>query len=245
MDYEKDFADETYETSHGKLYSKHHGGGGKKVVFLHGIGANTKAWVKLVEALPNELDVYLLDLLGHGNSDAPRIGYTIGIQTEILNEFIRGHDMLDPCLVGHSYGGWIAAYYAAYYDSLGGLVLMDSAGAKEFYDDIGRSGKQKEYGEEFLRALLQVNGNREYVMRSILENALAGEHLDGSVLGMISTKTLIVWGSEDDTVDIKYGRMINGGIKGSRMEVIGGGGHNSHYSHAGEVGRLLLDFINQ
>lgn len=44
MDYEKDFEDGFEYTSMGALHYKYHPGTANKLIFLHGIGANTKVW---------------------------------------------------------------------------------------------------------------------------------------------------------------------------------------------------------
>ncbi len=245
MDYDKDFKDQYVQTKHGRIHMRCHSGGGKSLVFLHGIGANTKTWVKLVGSLPQELDVYLVDLLGHGDSEAPQIEYTVQVQAEVIEELIRSQEIKKPYLIGHSYGGWIAAYYAVYYDMLSGLVLMDSVGVKQFFDDILSSGSKEQYKEDLLKKLLAMNTNKEYVMRSALDNEYGGEQLDSKRLGLIFAKTLLIWGANDTSVDIKYGRMFLEAIADSKLEIVSDAGHNAHYSHAEEVWRLLINFINQ
>src|ERR1700719_471209 len=136
MDYERDF-EEGYEyTSLGTLHFRRHPGPKEKIIFLHGIGSNMRTYKRLMEFLPAELDIFLLDLLGHGESDAPQIDYTISSQFQALREFISLQNNGDSFIFGHSYGGWIAAYYASQATTCKGIILEDSAGAKPFFDDL-------------------------------------------------------------------------------------------------------------
>jgi len=48
MDY-KDFIDSYIETKYGKIHYKHNNSNGIELVLLHGLGANSIVWRKLVE----------------------------------------------------------------------------------------------------------------------------------------------------------------------------------------------------
>ncbi|MDE1855880.1 MAG: hypothetical protein KGH49_01440, partial [Candidatus Micrarchaeota archaeon] len=71
MDYDTDFIDGFTASSLGMIHYKRHKADGKKFIFLHGIGGTTKVWSRLMQFMPDNLDISLVDLLGHGKSDAP------------------------------------------------------------------------------------------------------------------------------------------------------------------------------
>jgi len=243
MEYEKDFEDGFEYTSLGAIHYKHHKGTKEKLIFLHGLGATTKVFAKLMEFMPDDLDIFLLDLLGHGESDKPEIDYSVSIQFQALREFISLRNNGDSYIFGHSYGGWIAAYYASQPYSCKGIILEDANGLKEIADSIRN---REEYKKSLLDSLLKVNNNKEYVLKSILDTDLFGEdHLGKEELSMIKKPTLIILGSEDKTLDVRFAKIFAQDIKNSKLEIIEGGGHNSHYTYAEKVRDLILEFINQ
>ncbi|MGI0100921.1 MAG: alpha/beta fold hydrolase [Candidatus Micrarchaeaceae archaeon] len=242
MDYDKDFEDGYEYTSLGALHYMHHPGIAKKIIFLHGLGSNTKAWAKLVGFLPDDLDVFLIDLLGHGKSDAPDIEYTVSAQFQALREFIALRNNGDSYIFGHSYGGWIAAYYATQPCSCKGIILEDSAGLKEQLDAIESAGKEK-YIEGMLHMLLSMNNNKESVFRSILESDFNDDRLTSDELSMISAKTQLIWGSDDKLVERRYADSFKDNIKGSTLDIIDGAGHEPHFTNPNEVFGILAKFM--
>jgi pimeloyl-ACP methyl ester carboxylesterase len=243
MDYNKDFEDGFEYTSMGALHFMHHPGTGKKLIFLHGMGANTRAWVKLVQYLPDNLDIFLIDLLGHGESDAPTdIEYTVSNQFQALREFIALQNNGDSFIFGHSYGAWVAAYYASQPCGCKGIILEDAAGLKENFDQITANGAE-DFKEKMLKQLLATNGNKDYVFKNLLDSNFKEDQLTQEILSSIKIPTKLIWGSNDTSVDVAYAKIFNERIKGSTLEVIDGAGHDPHYTNPEDVSKIILEFI--
>ena len=241
MDINEDFAARDFRSRHGMLHYSHHGGEGPTVVFIHGFAGSIKTWTRLMQHVQPDLNVYLVDLLGHGGSEAPDIDYTVNAQYEALSDLIDGVISGKYSLFGHSYGGWIAAYYAAEKGGVDRLVLEDSSGLREFHEERLRSSP--EAVERLIENALELNP-RENVLRSIMESEGVGDaYLTRSRLAMIEAKTMILWGSEDVTVDVKYAKQFRDGIRGSRLEVLEGARHTPHYTSPEAVARLVDGFV--
>lgn len=243
MDYDKDFIDGKANTALGGLHYKHHNGEGKTIIFLHGIGATTKVWTKLVALLPYGLNIYLIDLLGHGSSDAPQINYTIKAQSLALDGFIKDQALEDFYIVGHSYGGWIGAYYASE-NKVKGLVLEDAAGLKEAFDQIVMAKREQDYKDAFFRTAMEINNNKDYVIKSILEENLRDGELDSAILSRITAPTLIIWGKKDLLLSPEMGLILQKKIKNSELFFIEDAGHEPHWLHPEEVVKKLMEFIS-
>lgn len=243
MDYETDFEEGYVHTSLGNIYYKRHHGEGKKLIFLHGLGGTTRVWERLMKFMPYDFDISLIDLLGHGNSDAPEdLEYRISEQVQILNEFVSDQNNGSSCIVGHSYGGWIAAYYASYPYASKSFVLEASAGLKEDEDEFAQRLDQEDYKKTFFKDLMELN-NKDYVMKKILNRARE-EELTDEVLARIKKPTMIVWGTEDKRVDVKYAKLFNQKIKGSRLEIVPNEGHYIHYTKPEEFANMIVSFVN-
>lgn len=242
MDFDRDFEDGYAHTSYGSIYFKRHWNEGPPLVMLHGLGADVNTWRRVVQFLPDSIDLYLVDLLGHGKSDKPRIDYTVRSQVDALNELVGIVGIRDFFLLGHSYGGWIAAYYAME-NALRGLILEDAAGLKEYFDYIRSNFDLNEYKKSMAREVLKMNGNKEYVVSSILDVDFGPEQLTKTGLSSISAPTVVMWGAEDRVVPIEYGRLLNRYIAGSRLIVMEGAGHEPHYTTPENTAGKILDFI--
>ncbi|MDE1845758.1 MAG: alpha/beta hydrolase [Candidatus Micrarchaeota archaeon] len=241
MDYNLDFREGYVDTSLGKIHFRRHEAGGRKLLFIHGLGGTTKAWSRLMSFMPAEFDITLLDLLGHGKSDSPKIEYRIGEQVQALMEFISAQNIPESCIVGHSYGGWIAAAYASNPYPAGGIVLVDSAGLEAEEEAFVKMLEGHEYKEKFIRELLTF-GNNEGIMRKIL-SVSQKEELSDAILQKIKKRTLIVWGKLDDRVNVKYAFLFNQKISGSELEIIENAGHDPHYTTPERFAELVIRFV--
>jgi pimeloyl-ACP methyl ester carboxylesterase len=116
-----------------RLTCEHWGGDGSAgvVVMLHGSGGNRMHWNTLGPALARELDgvaVVSLDQRGHGDSDKPRFGYDPDLFALDALEVWRTFGGGPLTVVGHSRGGWLAAYMATHWpEHVERLVLVDPA----------------------------------------------------------------------------------------------------------------------
>ncbi len=243
MDYENDFVDGKAVTPLGGLHYRHHNGEGKTIVFLHGLGASTLSWKKLVALMPYGLDVYLVDLLGHGASEAPQINYTVKNQAWALKGFIEDQLLDDVYLFGHSYGGWVAAYYASKY-KVKGLVLEDCAGLKEAFDQVVAANRVDDFKNAFFRTAMEVDGNKDYVIKSVLDNDFGEGELDDVILGKITAPTMIIWGKKDMLLSPTMAGMFQKKIMGSEVRFVEDAGHIPHFTSPDNVLGLLTEFIS-
>jgi pimeloyl-ACP methyl ester carboxylesterase len=88
-------------------YSWHHGnvhytkkGLGDAVVLIHNIypGADHQEFEHNVNELARHFTVYALDLLGFGQSDAPRLKYTADTYVELIGDFLR-EEVAEPAAI--------------------------------------------------------------------------------------------------------------------------------------------------
>jgi pimeloyl-ACP methyl ester carboxylesterase len=84
-------------------------GHGKPLLLIHGLGANTYTWRKLVPALARTHRVIAVDLKGFGRSDKPfDNAYGALHQAALLKTLILRRGLTDITLIGHSLGGGVA-----------------------------------------------------------------------------------------------------------------------------------------
>ena len=239
MDLQKDFKDEYFGSKYGKLHYAKHRASGPSIIFLHGFAGSMMSWSRLIQHLPERLNIYLIDLLGHGKSEAPDVDYSLNMHYETVIGLAQSEDLKDYYVFGHSYGGWIAAH-CAIEARIQGIILEDPAGLKEFVED--RYTENPRYRDELVRNGVQINP-RETVLRKMLEADNENEYLTPSNLARIESKTLIIWGGRDTTIKTRYSKVFNKAIRGSQLVVLESEKHTPHYSNPEAVAKLLMDFV--
>lgn len=91
------------------LHVDERGERGRPLVLIHGFGANGYTWRHWAPRLSEEFRVLVLDLKGHGAAPGPDDdAYRPGDHADLVVRMIRGRDLHDVTLVGHSLGGGIA-----------------------------------------------------------------------------------------------------------------------------------------
>jgi pimeloyl-ACP methyl ester carboxylesterase len=101
-------------------------GEGEALILIHGYGAGMWIWEKQIDVLSQFYRVYLLDLIGHGFSDRPRIDYSPETYIHCLKDFMEGVGIGRATLIGNSMGGGVAWAVAGHYpERVERLVLID------------------------------------------------------------------------------------------------------------------------
>jgi len=100
------------------------------LVLLHGVRDHARSWDWTARTLRAHFRVLALDLRGHGDSDwSPDGAYLAGLQMLDVADFLDTLPGDRVSLVGHSFGGNLAARYAALFpDRVHKLVLVDGMG---------------------------------------------------------------------------------------------------------------------
>jgi pimeloyl-ACP methyl ester carboxylesterase len=112
----------------GPVHYADHGGHGKPIVLIHGLGGSRLNWLAVGPGLAEDHRVYALDLIGHGLT--PRAGRkaTLANHRRLIDGFIDKVAGEPAVLVGNSTGGHLSILEAALApDRVAGLVLVDPA----------------------------------------------------------------------------------------------------------------------
>lgn len=100
-------------------------GQGTPLIILHGLFGSSDNWYTLAKVFSERFTVYLVDQRNHGQSPQSA-EFDYKLLTEDLEEFIRGHSIQKPVIMGHSMGGKAAMNFAVKYpDHLSKLIVVD------------------------------------------------------------------------------------------------------------------------
>jgi 2-hydroxy-6-oxonona-2,4-dienedioate hydrolase len=243
----------------------------QNVLFIHGLGSSADRWLDIPDALSlSKLHAVALDLPGFGLSDKPTdLDYTIREFTKVVASFMRHAGIAKASIVGHSLGGYIAAYLATEHSNLvDKLVLVDSSGMldgptpllQQYLDAATNPSRQT------VRAVFEqlvadparipdvlVDGfiyrinqpGARYAFRSAFDNSvytqIGIEKL--KQIGASKISTMIIWGMKDSLIPMKHLRTFQEAITGSQTVIVEDAGHAPFAEKPAIVSEILRQFI--
>ena len=100
-----------------------------------GIAASSASWYKIAKELSKNTRICLYDRAGYGWSDSGRGERTTATIVHELKLLMKLAEIPGPyIMVGHSFGGFTARYFAAKFpEDVAGLVLVDSSHPEQIY----------------------------------------------------------------------------------------------------------------
>jgi len=221
-------------------------GQGAPLVMIHGLGASARWWDRNVRALARHFRVYVIDLVGFGDS---RCGqpFVLGEAATCLAKWMDAVGIHQATLIAHSMGGFIAADLAAEFpERVERLVLVDAA-VVPFETNILQNGFGLMYGFRYLPLsllplLITDNwraglGTLSTALRDLLSLDLRPK------LARIQAPTLIVWGENDPVTPLKMGEALAEAIPHAQFKVLSGVAHNAMWERPADFNGLVLDFL--
>jgi pimeloyl-ACP methyl ester carboxylesterase len=104
-------------------------GTGPPVVLIHGMVNSSRHWERVALALADSYTVVAPDLIGHGESAAPRGDYSLGAHAAGIRDLLTAIGVESATLVGHSLGGGVAMqFFYQFPQRTERLVLISSGG---------------------------------------------------------------------------------------------------------------------
>ena len=109
-----------------KVHYQVTGTGTKTIVFIHGWSCDTEFWKYQTPAFKDNYRVILIDLPGHGKSDAPEIDYTLDAFADVVKAVLDDSGTEKAVVVGHSSGFTVAWQFAIKYPAnTAGICSVD------------------------------------------------------------------------------------------------------------------------
>ncbi len=109
-------------------YRHNHNWGKPAIVLLHGMAETSMFfWDNLVNKLQDDYHIVAMDLLGHGDSSKPLVGYGATDQAQLYMGILDELDIEEAYIMGHSLGGIVGCQMAVDYpERVKKLVLYDA-----------------------------------------------------------------------------------------------------------------------
>jgi pimeloyl-ACP methyl ester carboxylesterase len=240
-------------------------GRGAPLVFLHSHVGRT--WDAFLDRLAESFTVYAPRHPGSENEAEL-------MQLDAISDLVLYYDDLfaalaieNPVLVGHSFGGMVAAEYTAYFNTkVRKLVLIDALG---LWVDATPVADINGMAERKIPALLFADASGSAAVdlfamptdpvamaRTIVERVstrAAVSHFIWPIpdrdlrrrLYRIAAPTLVVWGDSDRYVPPLYADEFVAGVAGATKVSIRGAGHFPQSEKVAETAQAVLGFITR
>ncbi|MDP8965384.1 MAG: alpha/beta hydrolase [Cyanobacteriota bacterium] len=247
-------------------------GSGTPVLMLHGFMGNKDCWLPLIQQLKLDCRCVSLDLLGFGESGKPKIRYDVATEVAFVRQVTLALQ-LDPCyILGHSFGGWVAAAYALKYPaSVKGLLLAAPAGIRDDsfcgrYDhlrpllwqtpvvdwllQLAKLSTKIVGKSETLEKISWFRGelNAQPAARSFLVDRMRPEDAVDTVekeIHQLRVPTLVISGDRDETIPLWHSETYAREIPGAQLVTIPEASHSLPQDYAPELAALILPFLER
>lgn len=114
---------------HGRRTVYRIAGSGPPVVLVHGMLNSSSHWQSVALNLAEDYTVIAPDLIGHGDSAAPRGDYSLGAHAASIRDLLTAMGVERATIVGHSLGGGVAMQFFYQFPArVERLVLISSGG---------------------------------------------------------------------------------------------------------------------
>jgi pimeloyl-ACP methyl ester carboxylesterase len=109
-----------------RVHYVNYGKGRDAIVLIHGWTMNADNWRDQIQAFAERYRVVAIDLPGHGQSDKPKLTYSMDYFARAVEAVMRDAKVKRGVFVGHSMGTPIARqFYRKYPEKTLGIVIVD------------------------------------------------------------------------------------------------------------------------
>ncbi|WP_281063752.1 alpha/beta fold hydrolase [Sphingomonas sp. LaA6.9] len=252
----------------------HDVGTGSPVVLIHGSGPGVSAWANWRLSIPElarHSRVIAYDVAGFGFTELdPSANYTMDYWLTHLVSFLDAMGLKKVSFVGNSFGGTLAAHFAARYPERTSRLAMMGANilAHPITPALDNLGWGYEPSVEIMRELLNTFPyNKALITEALVENrynastrpdyhkaframfpaprqnVVNAMALSEELLGSIQCETLLIHGREDAFVPLEVSFRAQAIVPRAQLHVFGQCGHWVQIERAREFCALLETFL--
>jgi pyruvate dehydrogenase E2 component (dihydrolipoamide acetyltransferase) len=185
-----------------EIHASERGTGPQTVVFVHGFGADHRAWDAIAASLPQDTRTLAYDLPGHGLSlEAQGAGSAKFAARTILADLARrGID--NAHVAGHSMGGAVAALMAlSEPQRIASLTLLAPGGfGAEINGPLLRHYAKATGSDEIRACLLAMSGEGAIVAEDTLATYVAARRCPGQIEKLVEIAAAITQGDRQGVI---------------------------------------------
>lgn len=214
-------------------------GQGEVIILLHGWGCDHRFMQPISSRLCPSYQVMNFDLFGFGQSHEVEID-SFENYIDQLHNFFNELKIYNPILLGHSFGGRLALFYALKYPTKA-LILTSSAGI----------AKRLSWYSQFRiylhrHHIWQNQGSKDYQQASLYLRKLLVLAVNQDItphLEKIFVPTCLIWGDQDKETPCWMGKLMEKKIPQATLFIFEG---EDHFAYLHEIDRfcnLVLSYL--
>ena len=247
-------------------------GSGPAIVLIHGFGAAIDWWDKVAPQLAVNNRVISIDLIGHGGTAAPRLGYSIERQAAMVSSVLDKLGVDRFTVIGHSMGGEVSVALAEQNPQrVERMVLIDSPPVA----DTSFTPMTQIYMEPVIGELLSRFETDRALRRGLEQGFAPGFPIPEAFVGDLKQLTytaarsahdasityrqtrapyerlaalqpapplLVIFGSRDAIVPAETAKLFEH-VPGAKLEIIDGAGHSPMVEAPEKTVNLIQAFL--
>jgi pimeloyl-ACP methyl ester carboxylesterase len=221
-------------------------GEGPPVVLIHGLGGSGSWWARNVPGLSRHFQVYLIDVIGFGDSGGQR--FVLAQASAHLVAWMDALGIERATFVGHSMGGYIAADLAAEYpERVERLILVNSAAlpfewgyTRHLFNSI--RGLRYFSPRFFPIAVRDSFRAGPLTLLGSIRQILAADLTDK--LARIEAPTLVLWGAGDPMIPIEIGERLSRTMRHGTFARVDGAAHNPMWERPEAFNQAVVEFLS-
>lgn len=229
------------------------------IVILHGWGLSGEKYSSIRDIFEKEnFTVLSPDFPGFGTTSLIKATMNMDDYVDFLKKYLKDNTRGPVVLIGHSFGGRVAAKFCALKSNQVSALVLTGAPLirkplsfrKKIIQRIVKNAKK--LVPAFLEEVVRKNtyrflGEWDYYkagkLKETLKNVLSEDIFPN--LSKIHVPTLLLWGEKDTFVSVEIGKEIAKNIQNAQLEIVEGGTHKLPYESPSLFAKKVLAFLRK
>ena len=242
-------------------------GEGYPLILVHGFLGSSEMWKPQINFFKDYFRVITPDLPGFGKSNKAKSHNSIQSIANLLLDCFEEKKIDKFYLLGHSMGGMIVQEMAKKDGNKISKLVCYSTGPRgempgrfETVDQSREKLKKQGLkiaakniaktwfikGEDAKYFDICIEAGKQTSIEAVDNALIAFKNWNGvDTLKNIKNETLIIWGDQDKSYNLKQVQTLQQNIDNSTLCIINGCAHNVHLEKAEEFNRIVLNFLNK
>lgn len=238
----------------------------QSIIILPGWGGSHETWADFVQLAQENFDIHVIDLPCFGGVPCPDSIWGIEEYAAFVKKQMARYSLriTRPIILGHSFGGQLAAYLAATESNIcDRLILVAPAVVREkrffrrlFFGGVAKMGKllfRLPFIERFdlwaKKILYRAADSPDYKKTSGIQTEIYKKIIRQDMrafLPNITQPTLVVWGTRDKMTPFRHAKKVMPLLANGTLAVVKGGKHGLHHEpFQKELFEYIRHFANE
>ena len=210
------------------IYYEIHGSG-KPLFLLHGYTLSSKSWKPYVKDFDKDYEVYLVDLTGHGQSEAFKETLSIKSVAQDLNALTQYLNLDQIKAIGFSFGGDVLYQLALLNPSLIESMITIGAVGTWTINDFPEYKEAFTFENRDKFPWLLKNHGTDSKIKSIMDQFLNyNVVVTNEELQTIKPEVLIIIGDDDEGMDLEQAVRVKKNLLNSDLLILPNVTHGAH-----------------